>query len=309
MLVVGEVHTGLLRGRDPATLEESRQFVDLVAGEQVLVSQRPISYVRSPAVPVGVDCPLVPGGTSRQTRGVGTVLHRAAITGGHVLQGSAWTTLEPARGSARQPWSHYLARPGVVEVLGRTRWPELAASFAGLDQAQATLDLGAMAARALDDVQRETARPGTSRLRSARTRVRWIAETGDAAAPVRFVLRHTDLRVIQLTGSGLSAPELAGLCEDIALHDWLLTTLIEAVRKAAPGVLARPEALRRLAPVIDYLLHLWMPDARGNAFSAQVWASIEARPGFTRQWETLVRRIRDQLSAGAVASLAAAGPQ
>jgi len=309
MLVVGEVHTGLLRGRDPATLEESRRFVDLVAGEPVLVSQRPISYVRSPAVPMGVDCTLVPGGTFRQTRGVGTVLHRAAITGGHVLQGSAWTTLESARGSARQSWSHYLVRPGVVEVLGRVKWSELATSFAGLDRPDTTLDLGAVAARALDGVQRETARPGATRLRSARTRVRWIAQSGDAAAPVRFVLRRTDLRVIHLTATGLSAADLAGLCEDIALHDWLLTTLIEAVRKAAPGVLARDEALRRLAPVIDYLLHLWMPDARGDDFSALVWASLEARPGFTRQWETLVRRIRDQLSAGAVASLAAAGPR
>jgi hypothetical protein len=309
MLVVGEVHTGLLRGRDPATLEESQRFVDLVAGEPVVVSQRPISYVRSPAVPVGVDCALVPGGTSRQTRGVGTVLHRAAITGGHVLQGSAWTTLEPARGSARQPWSHYLVRPGIIEVLGRVKWPELAASLAGLDRPEATLDLGAVAARALDDVQRETARPGTARLRSARTRVRWIAQTGEATVPVRFVLRRNELRVIHLTTPDLSAAELAGLCEDVALHDWLLTTLIEAVRKAAPGVLARDEALRRLAPAIDYLLHLWMPDARGDTFSALVWAALEARPGFTRQWETLVRRIRDQLSAGAVASLAAAGPR
>ncbi len=309
MLVVGEVHTGLLRGRDPATLEESQRFVDLVAGEPVLVSQRPISYVRSPAVPVGVDCALVPAGSSRQVRGVGTVLQRAAITGGHVLQGSAWATLEPGGGSTRRPWSHYLARPGVVEALGRVNWPDLAAAFAGLDHPDATLDLGAVAARALDNVQRATARPGTSRLRSARTRVRWLAQAGDADVPVRFALRRTDLRVIHLTAPGLSAVHLAALCEDIALHDWLLTTLIEAVRKAAPGVLARDEALRRLAPVIDYLLHLWMPDARGDAFSARVWATLEARPGFTRQWETLVRRIRDQLSAGAVASLAAAGPQ
>jgi hypothetical protein len=258
-------------------------------------------------MPAGVDCALVPAGSSRRTRGVGTVLQHSAITGGHVVQGSAWAALEPAGSSLRQPWSHYLTRPGVVETLGRADWAELAASFAAQDQPIDTLNLAAVAARTLDTVQRGLARPGPSRLRSARTRLRWLAQAGEDEIPVRFALRRTDLRVIHLTTAGRSAMELAALCEDIALHDWLLTTLIEAVRKAAPGVLPRDEALRRLAPVIDYLLHLWMPDARGDDFSARVWAALEARPGFTRQWDTLVHRVRDQLSAGAVASLAAVG--
>lgn len=48
-----------------------------------------------------------------------------------------------------------------------------------------------------------------------------------------------------------------------------------------------------------------MPAARLTGDLVGVWQALEARPGFTRQWETLVRRIRDQLSIGAVTALAA----
>ncbi|MFI5935182.1 SCO2521 family protein [Actinoplanes sp. NPDC051494] len=299
------MHTGLLRGRDPVTLEESQRLVDLVAGEPVLVSRRPISYVRSPAVPIGVDCALVPAGSARQVRGVGTVLQRSAITGGHVVQGSAYATVSRAGGTARQSWSHYLARPGVIEAIGKVRPGELAGVLAA---GSSPLGLREVASRALDQVQRAGGRPGTSRLRSARTSVRWVAcDEGQGA--VRFGLGRDTLRTVQLTVTDQPVEALAALCEDIALHDWLLTTLLEAVRKAAPGVLARDDVLNRLSPVIDYLLHLWMPDARGDAYSAGVWATLEARPGFSRQWDTVVRRIRDQLSAGAVAALAAVGPR
>ncbi|WP_067500864.1 SCO2521 family protein, partial [Actinoplanes sp. TFC3] len=267
MLIIGEVHTGLLRGRDPATPQEAARFVDLVAGERVLISQRPISYVRSALNPVGVDCSLVGAGSARQVRGVGTVLTRAALTGGHAVQGSVYATIEPASATDRQPWSYYLARPGVVEAIGRLRWPELSESLASDTPA---LDLGAIAARTVELVQRTSGRPGTSRLRSSRTRLRWLAVSEPDTAVV-FRLGRGDQRALRLAAAGRSPGELAALCEDVALHDWLLTTLIEAIRKAAPGVLARDEALRRLDPVIDYLLHLWMPGARGGELADQVW--------------------------------------
>ncbi|WP_305784762.1 SCO2521 family protein [Symbioplanes lichenis] len=300
MLIVGEVHTGLLRGPAPVTAEDARTLVDLVVGEPVLVSERPIAYVRSPAVPVGIDCPLIPAGTNRQVRGIGTVLQRTAVTGGHVIQGSAHATIEPAPGTAREPWSYYLARPGVVETVGKAGPDVLAAALAA--PVPGTVDLGAIAARGLGRVQ--DSRPGRSALKSGRTRLRWLVETGAPQVSVRFTLRRDDQRMLHVTVPDGAAASACAVAEDVALHDWLLTSVLAAVRKAAPGVLERGEALRRLTPVIDYLLHLWMPDARGDDLSGAVWAALETRPGFSRQWDTVVARIRDQLSAGAVASLA-----
>ena len=71
----------------------------------------------------------------------------------------------------------------------------------------------------------------------------------------------------------------------------------------------RSQVLHRLRPAIDHLLHLWMPGARGGEISGAVWAGLDRRPGFDRQWQSLVHRIRDQLSAGTVAALAVAGPR
>jgi hypothetical protein len=317
MLIAGEVHTGLLRGPDPVTAGQARGLVDLVVGEPVLLSHRPIAYARSPQIPVGVDCGLGAAG-KRQVRGIGTALQRAAITGGHAVQGSAVATLVRAEGSARQPWSHYLTRPGVIETLGRTPWDDLAATLAGPGRPGATLDLGAMAGRMADRVQRSVSRSGAVRLRAARTRLRWTARIGEQTA-VRFSVRSDDLRMLELwvpagdpalaaDRPGL-AGELTALAEDVALHDWLLSTVLEIVGKSAIGVIERQAALERLLPAIDYLLHLWMPGARGGELSTEVWAALDRRPGFSRQWTTLVHRIRDQLSVGAVAALAAAGPR
>jgi hypothetical protein len=338
MLIAGEVHTGLLRGPDPVTADQARRLVDLVVGEPVLVSERPIAYVRSPETPVGVDCGVGDGESTRQVRGVGTALQRAAITGGHVVQGSAYATFVRADGSARQPWSYYLTRPGVIETLSRTRWEEVAAALAAPDRPGASLDLGAIAGRAADRVQRSMSRSGPVRLRAPRTRLRWIAQVDDSGTgttQVAFTVRSGDLRMLRLalppalaaiptgqTGEQARqaaerageaqarlARELAVVCEDVAAHDWLLSALLEVVRKSAIGMIPRGEALARLLPAIDYLLHLWMPGARGDAITSEVWAALDRRPGFGRQWDTLVHRIRDQLSVGAVAGLAAAGMQ
>ena len=309
MLVVGEVDTGLLRGRDPAAGGDGRGLVGLVAGERVLVSTRPRAYVRSPERPVGVDCQL--GGT-RPTRGIGTALQRAAITDKEVVQGSAYATVVGAPYSARQPWSHYLARPGVIETIGRTAWPDLAAALAAPERAAADLDLGAVARRATDEVQSAARNGGADALRAARTRLRWVARVdpdGPALSGVHFDVIDRRLRLLSFTTNGAHAAPLAAACEDIALHDWLLSTLIESVHKAAIGLEARAETLKRLAPAIDRLLHLWMPAARADDLTEQFWAVLERRAGFSRQWTTLVNRIRDQLSVGVAAALSVATRQ
>jgi hypothetical protein len=56
------------------------------------------------------------------------------------------------------------------------------------------------------------------------------------------------------------------------------------------------EDVREISPVVGRLLHLWMPAARVNAELSEVWNGFERRPGFSRQWNSLVARMRDRLS-------------
>ncbi|TDO42538.1 hypothetical protein C8E87_6311 [Paractinoplanes brasiliensis] len=307
--MVGVVDTGLLRGRDPSAGDDGRRLVDLVAGEQVLVSTRPRSSLRSPERLVGVDCPLGPPG-GRQVRGIGTVRQRALITDHEVVQGSAFVKVVPAPYSSRQSWSHYLARPGVIETVGRADAHELDAALAAARRAPSTLDLGTIAERVTDEVQSATRGGSREPFRAARVRLRWVARmTGedDTLSEVRFDAVDDRLRVLRFIVPGGTPPgPVAAVCEDVALHDWLLTTLIANVRKAAIGLETRAETLRRLLPAIDHLLHVWMPAARADDLTERMWIALERHAGFTRQWNTLVNRIRDQLSVGVAEALSAA---
>jgi hypothetical protein len=310
VLIVGEVDTGLLRGRDLSSGDDGRRLVDLVAGERVLVSTRPRAYVRSPQRPVGVDCEL--DGRFRHTRGIGTVMQRAAITDGQVVQGSAYATIVRSAGSSRRPWSYYLSRPGTVEAIGKVSRDTLADAFAEAERRPDTLDLGAVARRITGEVQASARGGGTDALRAARSQLRWVATIDERAdlAGVRFTLHDRRLRLLRFTTSYASAPHLAAVCEDVAVHDWLVSTLIESVRKAAIGIASRAETLDRLRPAIDHILHLWMPASGGDEFGEKLWAVLERHAGFSRQWEALAHRIRDQLSVGlATAALSAAIPR
>ncbi|MDR7325480.1 MULTISPECIES: SCO2521 family protein [Catenuloplanes] len=299
MLILGEIHTGLLRHPTSVTTGVARDLLDLVAGEPVRVSERPISCAWSPDLITGVDCPLA--GTSG--RAVGTVRHCAVLTGGCVVQASAYTTVDPATEARRLPWSHYISRPGHVEVLAKTPPAGLADAFLAGERGPGALDLGGICARTIDRVQASPRLDRRVALRVPRTRFRWAATVGPDR--VDLLVDDGDLRTLRLALPELPAGRIADLCADIARHDWLLSSLIEVIGASALGVRAREETLPRLAPAIDTLLHLWMPAARLDGGMAAVWESLELRPGFTRQWETLVARIRDQLSVGTVEALSA----
>ncbi|MDR7273839.1 SCO2521 family protein [Catenuloplanes atrovinosus] len=300
MLILGEIHTGLLRHSAPVTTGLARELLDLVAGETVRVSERPISCVWSPDLTTGVDCGLT-GASGGTGRAVGTVRHRAVITGGRVVQASAHAVVDRAADVRRLPWSHYIARPGHLEVLTKGPLDALADGFLSTERAPAALDLGGICARTFDRVQAAPQLDRRVALRAPRTRFRWSATPG--ASAVHLAIEDGDLRRLRLTLPELPAARIADLCADIARHDWLLSTLIEVIGASALGVRSREEALRRLAPAIDTLLDLWMPAARLDDDMAAVWASLERRPGFTRQWDTLVGRIRDQLLAGTVQAM------
>ncbi|GAB3965390.1 hypothetical protein [Plantactinospora veratri] len=70
MLTLGEVHTGLLQNSSSLSLENTAQLLDLLVGQRVRRSERPIAYAVSPDQLTGVDCRL-PTRSGSRTRGWG----------------------------------------------------------------------------------------------------------------------------------------------------------------------------------------------------------------------------------------------
>ncbi|MFF8532377.1 hypothetical protein ACF07B_10525 [Streptomyces sp. NPDC015532] len=58
--------------------------------------------------------------------------------------------------------------------------------------------------------------------------------------------------------------------------------------------------VRVVRPLVDHLLHLWMPRARLDTALHTPWNHLEETPGYSRQWNALTRRIRDQLALHAI---------
>jgi hypothetical protein len=303
MLTLGEVHTGLLQHSSSLPADQGSVALALLPGERVRRSERPIDYVASPDTLTGVDCALATRSGTR-TRAVGTVISRACLTGGHILQGSTHVTVTRSAGNRRLPWSHYLSRPGAVETIGRAVDPgDLVHGFLVPESAIGTLDLGALSGRVMDTAQTRARPDRRAPFRMWRTRLRWAAlspPAEDAEPRVRFTVEDSNVRTVAVTAAAPAAHVL-GLCEDLALHDWLLTAIRQILDRSRIGALPRGEVVYRLAPAVDHLLHLWMPAARVDRSLLGVWESIERRPGFSRQWQASVDRVRDQVAVSTAA--------
>lgn len=309
--MLGEVHTGLLQHSTSLPPSPCERLLEFVRSEPVRRSERPIPHAASADLFTGVDCQLAAASGAR-VRGAGTVLHRATITGGRVVQGCAHTQVISGCSGRRQGWSHYLARPGLTELISKADRTDLARGFLnghgrGTGAAGAILDLGAISARLIDRVQ---ASPGLDRappFLAQRTKLRWTATTVDdpAAQQVWFRVEHGQLRTLALRCTEEHMPGVAALCEDLALHDWLLTTLLQLIERSQIGTGTTEQAVTRLRPAIDHLLHLWMPAARVPLELLTVWEALERRPGFSRQWQASVDRIRDQIAVGTISLLTA----
>jgi hypothetical protein len=310
MLILGEVHTGLLQHSTSLSSPLSRHILDLVHGEPVRQFERPIACAVSPDLLAGVDCHL-PTGSGAKVRGIGTVVHRAVLTGGHMLQASAVVQVTRGATGNRLPWPHYLARRGEVEATGGVDWKAVVQGFLAAKPAKpagALLDLGAICGYLMDAVQASPELDRKPPFRMARTRLRWVAVVpdgaGSAAEPAVFSIESAQLRTLRLRCERHQADAVALLCEDLALHDWLLTSLVELVERSRIGT-GSPHTITRLRPAIDHLLHIWMPGARVDPALAGLWESLEQSPGFSRQWRLLVDRIRDQLALSTLTLLAA----
>ncbi|MCI4066722.1 SCO2521 family protein [Micromonospora sp. R77] len=303
MLTVGEVHTSLLQHSTALTQEQSSEVLSLVEGESVLTSRRPSLYAVSPDVRTGVDCWL-PSASRRQLRGVGAVVTRAVITGGRIVQASS--VIQVVAGERRQPWSHYLANPGVLETVGKLNPADLTSGFLHGNNAD-VLNLEAITGRVLDGVQMSDLLDRRPPLRAARTRLRWTARVGrlpDQDASAVVTVDSPTLRTVELVLDPQDVPAaVAGLCEDLALHDWLLTMLSSLVEAAVTRSTSGQEHIERLRPVLEHLLHLWLPGARVHPRLRPIWDRLEQVPGFSRQWNSSVNWIRDQISVGNMALL------
>lgn len=300
MITVGEVHTGLLQHSSAITGQFAAEILALVEGDRVRSSERPIAHTASPELLTGVDC-LLPTPRGGNVRGIGTAVTRALVTGGHIVQASTYAEIRRSEHTRRMPWAHYLGRPGVIEYIGRATEQELVDGFCAPPVGTGpALNLGAISGRVIDTVQRRVDRSPPLRFR--RTRLRWAVEDGGRHATMDLRIDDNVNRTVRLRAGNTGVPDLAALCEDIAVHDWLLTTVLHVVERANMGTGERADVVRRLWPVIVHMLHLWMPAARLNGEPAALWDDLERHPGFTRQWNTLKARIRDQMMLATITS-------
>ncbi|MBT8224082.1 MAG: hypothetical protein HKP61_13700 [Dactylosporangium sp.] len=301
MLVLGEVQTAMLMHAEAASPPLAEQVLALVCGERVRTSHRPIGYAASPETYTGVDCPipLRSGGT---LRGVGTLAGRGTLTGGRVLQGSVTARITRSPDGRRRPWSHYLSHPGVVETIGRVDPAGIAEAHLLTEPASSTLEMGAVCRRLLVRVQQSPHLNQKSPFVAHRTTLRWAAETGTGPDDerVRFTVEDDGVRTLRLVIGAAEACDVIAVCEDVALHDWLLTVLLATVERSRIGAGEPAGVVDRLRPAVDHILHLWMPAARLNRDVMGVWERLERRPGLSRQWDNEVRRVRDQIATAAV---------
>ena len=298
-VLVGEVHTAILRRSAALRAEESAKLVDLVAGEPAIVYHRPIAHVRSPSVLVGVDC-RVAGVSGASARTVGTVACRATLTGGRIVQGSSSAQVCASPDDHRWPWSTYLTRPGTLHADGSAATvADLGSGFVAAP-AHAGLNLAAVSGRMVSQLVHARI-DSDAPLRTPRTQLCWYARIGPVPQ-VRYTEQGPGRSTVQLE---VSAGELAlvrGFCEDLALHEWLLGCL-SRVLDGAPAAGSAQQLYRRLRPLVDHIVHLWMPVARPEETLAALWERVDRASGMTRQWRTMVGRVRDQLTTTAVALL------
>jgi len=306
-LTVGTVRTGLLRHSSAVSQELATRLLRLVPSEHVARSERPRAYAVSPELLTGVDC-LLPSRNGSRVRGVGTLASRATITGGRVLQASAHTTVVRAERSYRQPWSHYLARPGVVEAIGRLNVKDVADGFTTDDRGFRGIETTIIADRAMDLVQASPLLDGKRPFAALRTTLHWAFETPAPEGPAEsgrlaFVIVNDELRTLRLTATAAPLETVLDFCEDLALHDWLLSTLLTLIDRAGFGQDDWTRVTSRVRPTVDHLLHLWWPGARVPEGFMPFWDSLDKSLGFRQQWEMSVNRIRDQLALGTLLTM------
>ncbi|MFL6145294.1 MAG: SCO2521 family protein [Labedaea sp.] len=295
MLILGEVHTCLLRSSNRLSRQAVIDLLGIKPGQQVLVSERPVNRSVSPEVLVGVDCRLATD-PQVKARGIGTVAVHAVVTGGLVLQSSARSHVARAEANQRKAWSAYAARPGVIDAISKASVAQLAQGHRNDVVDSTLLDLGSVSEYLIGRIQRRPQLDHKITIRFRPTRLRWTATVGDwAESTVRLHVDSEVLRTVELVLPERLMPYAERFCEDLALHDWLITALGAAVDLADRELAEGSNPIKILAAALERLIHLWMPGAHVDPTMRPLWDGLESRPGFTLQWNAQVARIRDLL--------------
>ncbi|MFD6451135.1 MULTISPECIES: SCO2521 family protein [unclassified Nocardia] len=308
LVALGEVRTCLLPNSAALSRDAAVDLLDVVLGRPGLSRERPLDWAESPRLAVGIDCQLVP---HVRSRGVGTVATNALVIGGRVLQSSAHAIVAPAATSSgrRQTWAHYLGRVGTVELLtgaSATIADRLVVGFLSTARAaDPVLDITAISTRLLTKVHSDVRLDRQPPLLVEPTRLRWAARVVPGAqASVLFGLHQDRTRTALVTvGSADDLPEVRRYCQDLAVHDWLLTAVIDVIEDAefAQTSGSTPESV--LAPALQHLAHLWMPSAHTPPLLRCLWEQLENDPGFSRQWNARIGQLRDRVAVATLAAL------
>ncbi|MFD3506425.1 SCO2521 family protein [Nocardia sp. NPDC058666] len=309
LAVLGEVRTTLLPESAALSRDSAAELVAVAHGVPVRSRDRPVSWAQSPVVAEGVDCRLtVP--SSRRVRAVGAVAVQATVTGGRIVQTAACCALVGAQSGRRQPWVHYMGQVGVLDVLtpitpGIDR--EIAQGFVAMTEpANASFDPGAIAARMATRLRRSPLLNQRPPMYSDSTRLRWSARAVPGIEPSLTVTMHDrELRTVEIVvGDVEQLADVQAFCHDLAMHDWLLTALIEAADEAAePFEPSDLSVERALSPMLEHLVHLWMPGAATPLSMRGMWTRLETDPGFSRQWHARVGQMRDGLAVATLTAL------
>lgn len=313
LVVLGEIRTCLLPHSMTLDGQTTDELLATVAGATVLRRERPGPLAFSPRRATGVDCHLGWGATATATaRVVGTVASSVVLVGGRLVQLSSHTTVVRAQQKRRRPWSHYISRVGVTEVIGEV--PDHSAAHRELvagyfaPPGPNTLDLASICARHLDDLRSSPLLDQRPQLRAPTTRLRWTAVVGGNAGPAVSLRLEDELcRALRVTvREATDLPDALRLCQDIAVHDWLLT-VIDARVRAAEG-LDDGQQVTVLAPVLEHLAHLWMPGAQVPAAMRAPWRDLQAAANFSKQWTARVEQVQRRIEVATYYAARGASP-
>jgi hypothetical protein len=291
--IFGVVSTALIQHNDALSLSESAEILrvvprrrDLARAESVQQILRPVSLAWSPYRVTAID-PAVLGVQDRPI--FGTAAGRAVVYGGRIVQGSTWVAVVPTLTAVRFPWADEVALAGTATVGSPTPRILLAAPPAKPPD----LGLTAIADRLLDDVQSSRRLNHVVAFRASGARLYWVATLRNprrSSTLTDFPAKGES--VLHITAPSDEPPEtIIRFCEDVARHQWLLSTLARVLVQTERASLDEARRRQVLKTVSDQLTRLWIPMPHVDRQASEYWTEMADRLRLMQQWETLAARL------------------